>query len=81
MTTESTTPNPFFRRPEEVAPELGMSASELRSYCRISGIHTRLSRRRIMLCEDDITALLAWVRQRKDKAAEWWTEPEQDPFR
>ncbi|WP_087874374.1 hypothetical protein [Arthrobacter globiformis] len=77
MTTE---PKSIFRRPEDVATELGMTPSELRSYCRISGIHTRLSRRRIMLHEDDVRALVQWVRQRKDKAGEWSLEPEQDPF-
>lgn len=54
-----------FRTPEEVAPELGMSPSRLRDYCRISGIHTRLSKNRIMLHADDITKLVAWVRERK----------------
>lgn len=71
---------PIFRTPEDVAPELGMTGSELRNYCRESGIHTRLSRRRIMLHEDDIKQMVDWVRGRKDKAAEWWTEPERDPF-
>jgi hypothetical protein len=71
---------PVFRTPEQVAPELGMTKTELRRYCRESGICTRLSNNRIMLHEDDIKALVEWVRQRKDKAGEWWTEPEHDPF-
>lgn len=78
MTEESITP--VFRTPESVAPELGMTGSELRSYCRISGIHTRLSRRRIMLHEDDVKALVEWVRKRKDTADQWSTEAEHDPF-
>lgn len=78
MTNEPITP--VFRTAEAVAPELGMSKSELRTHCRVSGIHTRLSRRRIMPHEDDIKALVEWVRARKDKTAEWSTEPEKDPF-
>jgi hypothetical protein len=69
----------LFRTPEEVAPELGMSKSTLRNYCRTSGIHSRVGKR-IMLHEDDVKALVEWVRQRKDKTDEWWTEPERDPF-
>jgi hypothetical protein len=80
MPLATATPVPIFRTPEDVAPELGMTKTELRRYCRISGIHTRLSKNRVMLHEDDITRLVEWVRQRKDKADEWWTEPERDPF-
>lgn len=71
---------PLFRTPEEVAPELGISKSALRQCCRVSGIHTRLGKRRIMLHEDDIGRLIEWIREHQDKADEWWTEPEQDPF-
>ncbi|UYB35521.1 hypothetical protein N9A08_12935 [Arthrobacter koreensis] len=77
------TPNnerPVFRTPEEVAPELGMTKTELRNYCRISGIHTRLSKNRIMLHADDIEKLVAWVRDRKNAANDWTAEPEPDPF-
>jgi hypothetical protein len=73
-------PVPIFRTPEEVAPELGMTKTELRRYCKESGFHTRLSNRRIMLHEEDIARLIEWVRRRKDKGDEWWTEPERDPF-
>ena len=71
-----------FRTPEEVAPELGMTKTELRNYCRTSGIHTRLSRNRIMLHADDITKLVAWVRERKNAANDWAAEAEPvvDPF-
>ena len=69
-----------FRTPEQVAPELGMTKTELRNYCKISGIHTRLSKNRIMLHEDDITALVEWVRLRKQAADNWAKEPEHDPF-
>jgi hypothetical protein len=69
----------LFRTPEEVAPELGISKSTLRSYCRISGIHSRVGRR-IMLHEDDIKALVEWVRARQQNEVKWWTEPEHDPF-
>ncbi|MFS2090541.1 hypothetical protein [Paenarthrobacter nicotinovorans] len=72
----------IFRTPEEVAPELGMTKTELRRYCKESGHHTRLSKNRIMLHAEDVTNLIAWVRERKEKAAEWWAgpEPEKDPF-
>jgi hypothetical protein len=56
--------------PEEVTPELGMNKTALRNYCRISGIHSRIGKR-IMLHEDDIKALVEWVRARNDKAADW----------
>lgn len=69
-----------FRTPEEVAPELGMSPSRLRDYCRISGIHTRLSKNRIMLHSDDIEKLVAWVRDRKNAGDDWAAEPQIDPF-
>lgn len=73
---------PVFRTPEEVAPELGMTKTELRRYCRESGINTRLSNRRIMLHQDDITRLVEWLRQRKDTANDWAAEAEtqHDPF-
>ena len=71
---------PIFRTPEEVAPELGMTKTELRRYCRESGINTRLSNRRIMLHQDDITRLVEWVRERKNAADDWAKEPEHDPF-
>lgn len=69
---------PIFRTPEEVAPDLGMSPGELRRYCRVSGICTRLSRNRIMLHQDDIDGLVVWVR--KYKAAELKAAREHDPF-
>ena len=71
---------PIFRTPEEVAPELGMSKTELRRYCRESGINTRLSNRRIMLHQDDITKIIEWVRERKNAADDWTKDVEQDPF-
>jgi NADP-dependent 3-hydroxy acid dehydrogenase YdfG len=71
---------PIFRTPEEVAPELGMTKTELRRYCRESGINTRLSNRRIMLHEDDIARIIVWVRERKDDANDWTKDAESDPF-
>lgn len=53
---------PTFRAPEEVAPELGMTPTELRRYCRITGHCTRLSNRRIMLDDENITDIVAWVK-------------------
>ena len=69
-----------FRTPEQVAPELGMSKTELRRYCKESGIHTRLSKNRIALHEDDIASLVEWVRKRKEDASDWTKEPDHDPF-
>lgn len=63
----ASTSKPLFRTPEDVAPELGMSRTELRRYCRESGIHTRLSNRRIVLHEDDIRRLVQWVRDRSEQ--------------
>jgi predicted transcriptional regulator len=71
---------PVFRTPEEVAPELGMTKTELRRYCRESGHCTRLSKNRIMLHQDDIEKLIEWVRARKDHADNWTSEVEPDPF-
>jgi len=70
---------PIFRTPEEVAPELGMSKTELRRYCRESGINTRLSNRRIMLHQDDVTKIIEWVRERKNASAAT-DEVKPDPF-
>lgn len=66
-----------FRTPEQVAPELGMTKTELRRYCRESGINTRLSNRRIMLHQDDVVKLIEWVRERNAPTLE---EKEHDPF-
>lgn len=58
---------PTFRTPEEVAPELGMTPTELRRYCRTTGLCTRLSRRRIMLDEENIAAIIAWVKAKSSE--------------
>lgn len=71
----------LFRTPEEVAPELGISKSTLRSYCRISGIHTRLGRNRIMIHADDVPRLVEWIREQRAEKGDWATEAEHDPFR
>lgn len=70
----------LFRTPEEVAPELGLSKSTLRTYCRISGIHTRMGKNRIMLHEDDVRRLVAWIRQRNEREGSLPAGTEQDPF-
>lgn len=54
--------NPVLRTPEEVAPELGMKPTELRRYCRTTGLCTRLSNWRIMLDAENSTAIIAWVK-------------------
>ncbi|WP_416403461.1 hypothetical protein [Arthrobacter sp. LFS091] len=82
VSTAEVVGKPLYRKPEDVAPELGMKPTELRRYCRESGIHTRLSQNRIMLSESDIEKLLEWVAHRQAKKGEWWTvdEAEKDPF-
>ncbi|WP_307076564.1 helix-turn-helix domain-containing protein [Arthrobacter pascens] len=69
----------LFRTPEEVAPEVGVSKSTLRGYCRASGIYSRVGKR-IMLHEDDVRRLVEWIREYRDKGDEWVAEPEADPF-
>ncbi|MDI2021172.1 DNA-binding protein [Paenarthrobacter nicotinovorans] len=73
---------PRYRKPEDVAPELGMKPTELRRFCRESGIHTRLGSNRIMLSHDDIERLMEWIRGRQAKKDKWWTvdEAKKDPF-
>ena len=66
-----------FRTPEQVAPELGMKPTELRRYVRESGICTRLGKNRIMFHDDDVTRLVAWVRERNAPTPE---QKEIDPF-
>jgi predicted site-specific integrase-resolvase len=66
-----------FRTPEQVAPELGMRPTELRRYVRESGICTRLSKNRMMLHDDDVVRLVAWVRKRNAPTPE---QKEIDPF-
>lgn len=70
----------LFRTPEDVAPELGMSPGRLRTYCRMSGMNARLGKNRLMLHEDDIRQLVAWIREHQDKQDERSNEPEHDPF-
>lgn len=69
----------LFRTPAEVAPELGISKSTLRSYCKASGIHSRVGNR-IMLHHDDIPRLVDWIREQRDAADDWSTESVPDPF-
>ena len=54
-----------------------MRPTELRRYVRESGICTRLSRNAIMLHDDDIEKLVAWVRERNAPTPE---QKELDPF-
>lgn len=72
---------PHFRPPEDVAPELGMSKTELRRYCRISPDHcTRLSNRRIMLDADNIAAIIAYVKEQNNKTVILPETGDPDPF-
>lgn len=72
---------PHFRTPEAVAPELGITPTELRRYCRISTEHcTRLSRHKIMLTEENIDTIKAYIKRMQ---AEPVTDPKTgkiDPF-
>lgn len=70
-----------FRTPEQVAPDVGITKTELRRYCKQSGIHTRLGRNKIMIHEDDIARLVAWIREHRTTAGETAEAPEQDPFK
>jgi len=71
----------YFRTPEDVAPELGMTKTELRRYCRISTDHcTRLSNNRIMLDQSNIEAIIAYVKDQKAKPVIIAETGEIDPF-
>ncbi|MBT1001187.1 hypothetical protein KIH31_01115 [Paenarthrobacter sp. DKR-5] len=71
--------SPVFRTPEEVAPELGISKSSVRTFCRISGAYTRVGNR-MMMHADDVEELVEWLRQRQANKDGRWVEPERDPF-
>ena len=71
----------YFRTPEEVAPGLGMTKTELRRYCRVSSAHcTRLSNNRIMLDQGNIEAIIAYVKQQKEQPVINAETGEEDPF-
>lgn len=74
-------PTAVFRTPEEVAPELGMSKTELRRYCRVSKKHcTRLSNNRIMLDQGNIDAVVAYVKANNEQPVIIAETGEKDPF-
>jgi len=66
-----------FYTPEFIAPIMGFNKSELRRYCRESGINSRLSKNRITLTIDDAKAIKLWIKERNTPSIE---EVEQDPF-
>lgn len=71
----------IFRTPEEVAPELGMTKTELRRYCRISPDHcTRLSNRRIMLDAENIKTIIAYIKAQNRKPVINAETGEEDPW-
>lgn len=70
---------PIFRTPEEIAPEIGVSKTSLRNYCRLSGICTRGSRNKIMIHHDDVPRLVEWIKEHRRAEQEWWA-PEVDHF-
>lgn len=73
---------PTFRTPEEIAPELGLKKTETRRYAKESGHHARIGRGKIVLDEDHVKQLTAWLRARNDAQADWAAEAEKeiDPF-
>ena len=73
--------SPYFRTPEAVAPELGMTKTELRRYSRISSTHhTRLGNNRIMLDQDNINAIIAYIKQENSQPVIDKEAGEEDPF-
>lgn len=72
MTTEILIPH--FRSPEEVAPALGLTKTELRRYAKASGHFTTLSKNRMALDSEDIANIKKWIKDR-DKE-----NRKQDPF-
>jgi hypothetical protein len=70
-----------FRTPEQVAPDVGITKTELRRYCKQSGIHTRLGRNKIMIHEDDVARLVTWIREHQATTRNTIDAPERDPFK
>jgi hypothetical protein len=70
-----------FRTPEQVAPDVGITKTELRRYCKQSGIHTRLGRNKIMIHEDDVARLVTWIREHQATTRNTIDAPEHDPFK
>jgi hypothetical protein len=66
-----------FYTPEFLAPILGYTKTELRRYCRESGINTRLSKNRVALDVEQARQIKAWVKDRNRPTPE---EEEIDPF-
>lgn len=72
---------PHFRPPEQVAPELGMTNTELRRYCRISPDHcTRLGRNKIMLDAENVKAVIAYIKLENSRPVIDLVTGEIDPF-
>lgn len=77
----STPEAPIFRTPEEVAPELGMTKTELRRYCRLSPDHcTRLGRNRITLDAENVKAVIAYIKLENSRPVIDLVTGEIDPF-
>lgn len=72
MSTEAEIPH--FRSPEEVAPTLGMTKTELRRYAKESGHFTTLSKNRMALDQENINRILDWIKNRNHQ------NRKQDPF-
>lgn len=64
----------IYRRPEDVAPELGLYVTELKRYAVESGCHTRLARNRIAFDDEDVQGLIAWIKENRAGAVPETTE-------
>ncbi|RII40930.1 hypothetical protein DWB68_15290 [Galactobacter valiniphilus] len=52
---------PRYRTPAHVAAELGIPVTTVKRHARVSGICTRLERRRIAFTAEQIEELAAWI--------------------
>lgn len=52
---------PHFRPIKVVAAELNVNANFLRTYCIVSGIHTKLSHGGMLLDDEDTMLLIQWL--------------------
>lgn len=72
---------PTFRVPEDIAPEIGITKTELRRYCRLSPDHcTRVSRNKIMMDQKNIDAVIAYIKKENSKPVVNEETGEEDPF-
>lgn len=70
---------PRYRTPELVAQELGMPVTTVKRHARVSGICTRLERRRIAFTATQVDELASWIEEQQ-KPALRAANPARDPF-